>query len=84
MARIEFDFPDEILLALKRSPEEIGQILRLAASTKLYELGKISSGMAAQLAGIPRVVFLARLADFGVDTFHLTEEELQDEVSLAE
>lgn len=84
MARIEFDLPDEILLALKRSPEEIGQILRLAASTKLYELGKISSGMAARLAGIPRVVFLTRLADFGVDSFYLTERDLQAEVRLAE
>jgi hypothetical protein len=44
---------------------------------------RLSSGAAARLAGIPRVVFLARLADYGVDTFTLTEEQLQREARLA-
>jgi hypothetical protein len=35
------------------------------------------------LAGLPRVVFLARLADYGVVTFNLTAEELQHETRLA-
>mgnify|MGYP001152457994 CR=1 FL=1 len=30
-----------------------------------------------------RVVFLARLADYGVDTFRLTEEDLRGETRLA-
>jgi hypothetical protein len=41
----------------------------MAAAVKLFELGQLSSGAAAGLAGIPRVVFLSRLADYGVDTF---------------
>jgi hypothetical protein len=35
------------------------------------------------LAGIPRTVFLTRLAEFGVDTFKLSEEELNRETGLA-
>ena len=50
---------------------------------KLYELGRLSSGAAAQLAGIPRVVFLTKLADYGVPTFRLTEEELRLELENA-
>jgi len=50
--------------------------MRMAAAMKLYELGQLSSGAAARLAGVPRVVFLARLADYGVDAFRLTEQEL--------
>jgi len=50
---------------------------------KLFELGRMSSGAAAGLAGVPRVVFLSRLADYGVDTFNLTEEELFRETTLA-
>jgi hypothetical protein len=34
---------------------------------------------AAKLAGIPRTLFLAKLADYGVETFKLTEQELQQE-----
>jgi hypothetical protein len=41
---------------------------------KLYELGRLSSGAAGTLAGIPRVVFLSKLADYGVPTFRFTRE----------
>jgi predicted HTH domain antitoxin len=48
-----------------------------------HELGRISSGAAAKLAGIPRTLFLTKLADYGVDTFKLNEQELQQEHRLA-
>ena len=56
----------------------------MATATKLFEQGKLSSGAAARLAGVPRAVLLARLADYGVDTFRLTEEELREETRLQE
>ena len=83
MQQIVMEIADDSLLALRMKPHEIAAELRLMAAIKLYELGKLSSGAAALLAGIPRVVFLLRLADYGVDTFRLTEEELQQETSLA-
>jgi len=83
MSEITLDIPNESLLALKISAIEASELLRLAAAVKLFELGRLSSGAAARLAGVPRVVFLTRLADFGVDTFRLTEEQLQRETHLA-
>jgi hypothetical protein len=61
------DVPDTMLRALDVSPAEASAKLRLAAAMKFYELGELSSGAAAELAGIPKPVFLTRLADFGID-----------------
>ena len=83
MSEITLSIPNETLLALKVNPDQLGAELRLAAAVKLYELGRMSSGAAAKLAGVPRTVFLMRLADYGVDTFKLSEEELRQETRLA-
>ena len=76
MSQVTLSIPDEILLALKVTPDEFASRLCFAASVKLYEMGQLSSGAAAQLAGVPKPYFLSRLADYGVNTFDLSEEEL--------
>ena len=79
ISEITMSVPDEALSALQMTPQQFGAELRLAGAVKLYEIGRLSSGAAARVAGIPRTVFLTRLADFGVDTFRLTEEDLRQE-----
>ena len=76
MGEISLNVPEESLVALKLPREAAGAELRLAAAVKLYELGRLSSGAAASLAGVPRTVFLSRLADYGVVTFRASAEEL--------
>lgn len=83
MSEILLSVPDETLLALKGDSTAVAAEVRLAAAVKLYELGRLSSGAAAVLAGIPRPLFLTKLADYGVPTFSLTREELQGDFERA-
>lgn len=83
MCTVKIECPDEILISLKETPEEFKQEVSMAAAAKLYELGKLSSGRAAQLAGISRVSFLQALTKYGVSVFNLTPEDLKDDVTNA-
>jgi len=83
MSVLQLTIPDEAMAALRMSPGEAEQTLRLAAAVKLYEIGRLSSGAAAGLAGIPRVSFLTRLSEYGVPTFRQTEDELIEELGNA-
>ena len=53
--QIIMNIPEKVLLAEKADESSFARELRLLAAIKLYELGRLSSGRAAELAGIPRV-----------------------------
>ena len=75
--------PSDTLLALKIEAAQLGPEIRMLAAVKLYEMGRLSSGAASRLAGIPRTLFLQKLAEYGVFTFDLTQGEFDAETSLA-
>lgn len=80
MATIQVQIPEEVLISLKETPESISQELAMLAVVKLFELGKLSSGRAAQLAGMSRVAFLMALGRYNVSPFQITAAELEQEV----
>jgi predicted HTH domain antitoxin len=52
-------------------------------AVKLFEMKRLSSGMAARLIGLDRVTFLAQLPRFGVPMIDLEIEELMTDIDHA-
>ena len=80
---LTIDYRDDVLMALGLTPEEFREEAKLLIAIKLYEMGRLSTGAAASLADVPKPLFLKKLADYGVNTFNLSEEELQRDVANA-
>ena len=66
MKRAVIPYPAEIPQILKLSDSELAREIRFLAAAKLHELGQLSSGKAARLAGLDRVAFLHELGRIGV------------------
>jgi hypothetical protein len=69
--------PDEIRHKLNRTPEEMCRDIRTYAALMLFSLGKLSSGAAALMAGIPHVMFLDLCTEYNIPISQITPEELR-------
>jgi len=67
--QITIKVPERVLLAEKTDEVTFARELPILAAVKLYELGRLSSGRAAELAGMPRVEFLLTLGHYKVFPF---------------
>ena len=68
---------------MQRSPEEFARDAKRAMAVKFYEMKRLSSGMAAQLAGVSRVEFLLELHRYGVAVIDLTADEISSDTANA-
>lgn len=84
MSSMTVDIPSELGTALGKRPAEVAKEIRLMAALKLYESGRISSGLAASLADMPRVEFLLQCGQYGVSVFQQTPEEVTDDAEVVE
>jgi predicted HTH domain antitoxin len=55
--------------------------MRIAAAVKWHELGILSQGKAAEVAGLTRAEFIAALSRFKVSVWQYTTEDLEAELS---
>lgn len=80
---IVVEVPSNLPDAVQCTPLEFSREAKLAMAAKLYEMKRLSSGMAAALAGVGRVEFLFELHRFGTPVIDLTRAELDADVANA-
>jgi predicted HTH domain antitoxin len=80
VSAIQLEVPEQTLISLKTDPKTFARDVMVLAAVKLFELGKLSSGRAAELAGMSRVEFLLALGRYQVSPFQTTAEELRQDI----
>jgi len=79
MKTMTISYPEELPQTLKLSDSEFTEEVRFLAAAKLFELGKTSSGKAAEMAGLDRVTFLTKLGKYKVPALNIQAEEVAKE-----
>jgi predicted HTH domain antitoxin len=83
MSTLTIECPDSVLRSLHETGERFADNLRILAAVKLYEMGKLSSGRAAELAGMSRLLFLHKLAEYDVPLYAGSIAELSTDLDTA-
>ncbi len=75
MRTIQLNIPDSI----DKNDNELAMII----ASKLYEDGTLSSGQAADLAGLSKRTFIELLGKYGVSIFSASVEDLESDIANA-
>ena len=77
---LKIKYPTGFEHAVHMTKEEMEQHIRLMAALKMFELGKITSGKAAELAGMSRAEFLEACGRYRISVFNYSDEEVGEEI----
>jgi len=80
MEEFKIRYPSGFEQAIHMTREELEHLIRLMAALKMFELGKVSSGKAAELAGMSRIEFLETCSRYRVSLFNCPPEEAEEEL----
>lgn len=78
--QMQIDYPDSLPDLLQTTRSQFEAEARMAMAVKLFELKRLSSGLAARLAGVTRVEFLLGLHRYAVAMIDFERAELQSDL----
>jgi len=77
---LKIAYPEDLPESMGKSEKEFENEVQFLVAAKLYELGKISSGRAAEMAKMNRVAFLESLQSYHISALNYSLEELEREI----
>ena len=79
MGTLCVEYPESLPAVLNLSAESFEQEAKMALAVKLVEIGRLSSGQAAALAGVSHVAFLLNCHRFGAASVQCDQAEMKAE-----
>ena len=83
MNTITLNYPESLPDSARLSRREFEKSMRFAMAAKLFEMGRISCGQAAQLVPMDRYTFLKWLIELEVNAIQWDADEFENEVDNA-
>jgi len=83
MTELTLKIPHDVPALLKMSEADFAREAQVLLAVKLFELGRLTSGKAAELAGMPRATFLYILNQYNVHAINIQAEEIEHEIEAA-
>lgn len=81
--QLTIQYPSELLWALQMEPDEFATEAKQTLALALYRSGKLSTGLAAEVAGMPRSAFIILLGQHGLSPFGEDPNELETDLAHA-
>jgi predicted HTH domain antitoxin len=81
MKTVSIQLPETAFSALRKDPQELAKEMRIVAAVKWYDLGEISQGQAAEIAGLNRAEFMNILSRYKVSPFQYSVAEVMEEIA---
>ena len=79
-SELTIQYPESLERAMRVTKVEMEHHLRLMAALKMFELGNITSGMAAELAGMSRIDFFEACGRYHVSILNYPEDEIDNQL----
>lgn len=82
MGEMTVQYPDDLLTASGLLRSEVEHELRFQLAVRLFEVGRLSLGKAAELAGHDKPRFADELGRLKIPIINLDDQEIQTELSV--
>ncbi len=81
MRTFSIPYSSDLLIATGKSAKELEQELKFLLAVKLFELGRVSLGKAAEICEMSKIYFMNELGRMKIPVINIENDQIGDELS---